>query len=74
LIRDTITGSYDRAALDRLGESVNWDSLSPDQRRQEEEALNQLVVEARQTLDMDFDAIAVEIEGGEIVGIKVGDE
>ena len=71
-LRQSITGSYDRAALAELSWPVAWSgTVSGEERARQESDLRALVVEALEALDGCPDAESVEIVAGEIVATVV---
>jgi len=64
----TISGEYDRDSLNKLLWPIAWSgTASTETRRAYEDALRELVDEAREALAQDPDAVAVEIRDGAVV-------
>ena len=63
-----ISGEFDRAALNKLLWPIAWSGTASSETRQAyEDALRELVAEAREALAQDRDAVAVEIKDGAVV-------
>lgn len=70
ILRNCISGTYDRAALRKLLGPIAWQGTTTvETRHEEEEAIRQLVSEAEEALDACVDAYAVEIKGGKVISI-----
>ena len=68
MIRDHITGTHTREQLDALTRPIAWSPFkSPADAADEEAALSELAAEAREALEADPDAVAVEIRAGQVV-------
>ena len=67
MVRDTITGTYDRSLLAALRLPIAWSgTMGEAARTAEEKALADLVAEALSALDTSPDAAAVEIVNGHV--------
>jgi hypothetical protein len=71
-IRTTVTGTFTRSALRDLLRPIAWQgTVDAEYRAAEESAIRALVEEARDCLDSNPDAHAVEIVDGELIGSVV---
>ena len=74
MIRDKISGTFDREELGKLSWPIAWSGTTPESdRREEEVALSSLIREGLEAIDACPVGVAVEIENGQITAVVTED-